>query len=138
MRRVDDSTTLTLRARAVVLTAGTFLRGTVHIGRESRAAGRLVRGGGSGDRTRRRRRRRSVSPRRSSALALPLARLKTGTPPRLDGTTIDWRHPELVLQPSEEPPAPFSFANAAAGALPLAPRLVDCRNAHTNLRARAS
>ena len=138
VRRVDDSTTLTLRARAVVLTAGTFLRGTVHIGRESRAAGRLVRGGGSGEGLDSEAEAPSVGLAATlERVGLPLARLKTGTPPRLDGTTIDWRHPELVLQPSEEPPAPFSFANAAAGALPLAPRLVDCHRAQTNLRTHA-
>ena len=66
------------RGRAVVLTTGTFLRGVIHMGEETRPAGRL------GD---------AASVRlaeRIAELGLPLGRLKTGTPPRLDGRSIDW------------------------------------------------
>ncbi len=67
-----------LRAGAVVLTTGTFLRGVIHIGDVRRAGGRM------GDKP-------SVRlAERLDALGLPLGRLKTGTPPRLDGRTIDW------------------------------------------------
>ena len=116
-----------LRARSVVLTAGTFLRGVVHIGRASRPAGRFVRGTATGE---------VEAPTVGLAatlerLGLPLARLKTGTPPRLDGTTIDWSHPELVPQPSEDPPTFFAYAHALREA-PLAPGLVTCVRTATN------
>eukprot|EP00966_Prymnesium_polylepis_P065650 1523248-Prymnesium_polylepis.1 len=101
----------TIAARSVVLTAGTFLRGKIHIGRESRPAGRMVRESESGE----------VEPPTVGIAAtldrmgLPLARLKTGTPPRLDGRTIDWRHAGMELQPSEVPPVFFSYANVVRG-----------------------
>ena len=118
-----------LRARSVVLTAGTFLRGRVHIGRLSRPAGRYVRNSLTGD---------VEAPTVGLAatleqLGLPLARLKTGTPPRLDGTTIDWAHPELVPQPSEDPPTFFAYAHALREA-PIAPSLVTCVKTATNPR----
>ena len=121
-----------VRARAVVITAGTFLRGRVHLGRQSRPAGRYVRDGAWDE----------VEPPATALaltleqLGLPIARLKTGTPPRLDGATIDWEHPSLEVQPSEESPAAFSFLHAQA-ALPLAPRLVDCYRATTNAATHA-
>jgi len=79
---------------AAVLTAGTFLRGEIHCGPRRWPAGRL------GD-----------APATGLALALrrlgvPLGRLKTGTPPRLDGRTIDWA--ALEAQPGDDPPEPFS------------------------------
>jgi tRNA uridine 5-carboxymethylaminomethyl modification enzyme len=83
-----------LRAGAVVLTTGTFLRGVMHRGAERTPGGRL--GDPSADGL-------------SAALArlgLPLARLKTGTPARLDGRTIDWA--VLDEQPGDDPPQPFS------------------------------
>jgi tRNA uridine 5-carboxymethylaminomethyl modification enzyme len=67
-----------LRADAVVLATGTFLGGKLHFGMESRAGGRI------GERA------ASALAVQLRALGLPLARLKTGTPPRLDGRTIDW------------------------------------------------
>ncbi len=83
-----------IRAGAVVLTTGTFLRGKIHIGADTRPAGRA-----------------GEAP--SSALAGTLARLgfalgrlKTGTPPRLDGRTIDY--PSLERQKGDDPPTPFS------------------------------
>jgi tRNA uridine 5-carboxymethylaminomethyl modification enzyme len=82
------------RARTVVLTAGTFLDGRVHVGLQNYSAGR------AGD----------PSATRLSArlkeLKLPQGRLKTGTPPRLDGRTIDWG--AVAMQPGDEPPEPFS------------------------------
>ncbi|MBI4968806.1 MAG: tRNA uridine-5-carboxymethylaminomethyl(34) synthesis enzyme MnmG [Rhodospirillales bacterium] len=84
-----------LSAGAVVLTTGTFLRGLIHLGETRYAAGRY------GDKP---------SFGLSDALArlgFPLGRLKTGTPPRLDGATIDWSG--LDSQPGDDPPPPFSF-----------------------------
>ena len=104
-----------IRARAVVLTTGTFLRGIIHIGAESRSGGR------AGD---------AAAVRladRLADLALPLGRLKTGTPPRLDGTTIDFSG--LEPQPGDERPTMFSFRSAG----PVAPQ-IDCHITHTNPR----
>jgi tRNA uridine 5-carboxymethylaminomethyl modification enzyme len=83
-----------LRTRAVVLTTGTFLRGLIHIGETKIPAGRV-----------------GEAPSLGLALTLErlgftLGRLKTGTPPRLDGRTIDWSG--LEMQPGDEPPEPFS------------------------------
>ncbi len=84
----------TLAAGAVILTTGTFLRGVIHIGSETRPAGRV------GDAP-------SVGLAESlDELGLPLGRLKTGTPPRLDGRTIAWDG--LEPQPGDDPPEPFS------------------------------
>jgi tRNA uridine 5-carboxymethylaminomethyl modification enzyme len=81
-------------AGAVVLTTGTFLRGLIHIGEQQTAAGRVGEAPALG---------LSVTLER---LGFVLGRLKTGTPPRLDGRTIDWRAVEM--QPGDEPPEPFS------------------------------
>jgi tRNA uridine 5-carboxymethylaminomethyl modification enzyme len=81
-------------AGAVVLTTGTFLRGLIHVGERRIEAGRIGEAPALG---------------LSSTLAslgLRLGRLKTGTPPRLDGRTIDWA--ALELQPGDDPPIPFS------------------------------
>ncbi|MDT3685233.1 MAG: tRNA uridine-5-carboxymethylaminomethyl(34) synthesis enzyme MnmG [Pseudorhodoplanes sp.] len=79
---------------AVVLTTGTFLRGLIHIGEQKIPAGRVGEPPALG---------LSLSLER---LGLRLGRLKTGTPPRLDGRTIDWK--SLEMQPGDEPPEPFS------------------------------
>jgi len=80
---------------AVVLTTGTFLSGMIHIGETTYPAGRM------GDAP-------SLGLSKTLArLALPLGRLKTGTPCRLDGRTIDWA--SLESQPADERPEPFSF-----------------------------
>ena len=81
-------------AAAVVLTAGTFLRGLIHIGEQKIPAGRVGEGPSVG---------LSITLER---LGFTLGRLKTGTPPRLDGRTIDWAAVEM--QPGDAPPEPFS------------------------------
>ena len=81
-------------AKAVVLTTGTFLGGIIHLGDERTAAGRI--GEASSN---------ALSA-RLVAYDLPLGRLKTGTPARLDGRTIDWSG--LDMQPADDPPIPFS------------------------------
>jgi tRNA uridine 5-carboxymethylaminomethyl modification enzyme len=83
-----------LAAGAVVLTTGTFLRGLIHIGEQRTPAGRVGEAPALG---------LSVTLER---LGFALGRLKTGTPPRLDGRTIDWAI--LEMQPGDEPPEPFS------------------------------
>ncbi|MDX3971903.1 MAG: tRNA uridine-5-carboxymethylaminomethyl(34) synthesis enzyme MnmG [Bradyrhizobium sp.] len=83
-----------LRAGAVVVTTGTFLRGLIHLGEKSWPAGRVGEAPAMG---------LSGSFERAG---FTLGRLKTGTPPRLDGTTIDWSAVEM--QPGDEPPEPFS------------------------------
>jgi len=83
-----------IRAGAVVLTTGTFLRGLIHIGEEKIPAGRVGEAPALG---------LSATLER---FGFPLGRLKTGTPPRLDGRTIDWAG--LESQPGDEPPPPFS------------------------------
>ncbi len=88
-----------LRTGAVVLTTGTFLRGLIHIGEETFPAGRV------GD---------APSMGLSETLdraGFALGRLKTGTPPRLDGKSIDWA--ALDSQPGDRPPVPFSFLTQA-------------------------
>jgi len=81
-------------AAAVVLTTGTFLRGLIHIGERQIPAGRVGEAPAVG------------LSRTLERTGFALGRLKTGTPPRLDGNTIDW--PALERQPGDEPPEPFS------------------------------
>ena len=81
-------------AGAVVITTGTFLRGLIHLGEKSWPAGRVGEAPALG---------LSASFERAG---FTLGRLKTGTPPRLDGTTIDWSAVEM--QPGDDPPEPFS------------------------------
>jgi tRNA uridine 5-carboxymethylaminomethyl modification enzyme len=84
-----------LVAGRVVLTTGTFLGGLIHIGEEKIPAGRVGEAPSLG---------LSATLRHSG---FALGRLKTGTPPRLDGSTIDWRG--LEVQKGDDPPVPFSF-----------------------------
>ena len=81
-------------AQAVVLTTGTFLGGVIHLGDERTAAGRIGEAPSN------------MLAARLAAYNLPLGRLKTGTPARLDGRTIDWSG--LDMQPADDPPIPFS------------------------------
>jgi tRNA uridine 5-carboxymethylaminomethyl modification enzyme len=100
-------------ARSVVLTAGTFLAGRIHIGLQSHEGGR------AGD---------PPAHRLAARLrdqALPVGRLKTGTPPRLDGRTIDWSRCEA--QPGDDPVPVFSFMGRAA----MHPRQVCCHITRT-------
>ncbi|MEO0913419.1 MAG: tRNA uridine-5-carboxymethylaminomethyl(34) synthesis enzyme MnmG [Pseudomonadota bacterium] len=100
-------------ARSVVLTAGTFLQGVIHIGSESRSGGRV------GDPASQR------LAERLSALELPMGRLKTGTPPRLDGSTIDWKR--LEQQPADADPSYLSFLTTHTNC-----RQISCGITHTN------
>jgi tRNA uridine 5-carboxymethylaminomethyl modification enzyme len=84
-----------LRAGSVVLTTGTFLNGLIHIGEEKIAAGRIGEAPSLG------------LSRTLARLGFRLGRLKTGTPPRLDGRTIDWSG--LEVQHGDDPPVAFSF-----------------------------
>jgi tRNA uridine 5-carboxymethylaminomethyl modification enzyme len=83
-----------LSTGAVVITTGTFLRGLIHLGEKNWPAGRVGEAPALG---------LSASFERAG---FTLGRLKTGTPPRLDGTTIDWSAVEM--QPGDDPPEPFS------------------------------
>jgi len=106
-----------LRARAVVLTAGTFLGGRLHVGASSRAGGRA----GEPDAGRLAARLREIMP--------GTGRLKTGTPPRIDGRTVD--RSRLEPQPGDDPRPVFSFV----GSREMHPRQVDCLVTATNPRA---
>ena len=102
----------TVAAPAVVLTTGTFLRGLIHIGDETMPAGRV-----------------GEAPAVGLAQALQhggfaMGRLKTGTPPRLDGRTIDWRG--LNRQAGDDPPEPFSALTDR-----ITTPQVDCHITHT-------
>ena len=92
---VVDAAGKSWRAGAVVLTTGTFLKGVIHRGEEREAAGRVGEAPSIG-----------LSD-RLYGLGLTMGRLKTGTPPRLDGRTIAWN--ELEMQAGDEPPVPLSF-----------------------------
>ena len=101
-----------LRAAAVVITTGTFLKGVIHIGEVRHAAGRV----GEAPAIR--------LSERLYALGLQMGRLKTGTPARIDGRTIDYS--KLEAQPGDEPPVPFSFLNER-----IATHQVSCHITYT-------
>lgn len=102
-------------SRTVILTSGTFLRGIIHIGDIARPGGRM------GDNP-------SIKlAERMDQFGLPLGRLKTGTPPRLDGRTINWEG--LETQPGDEDPTFFSFLTKKT----QAPQ-ISCGITHTNER----
>jgi len=104
-----------ISSRAVILTSGTFLNGVIHIGDVSHPGGRM------GDRP-------SVKlAERLKSFALPLGRLKTGTPPRLDGRTIHWDG--LEKQPGDADPVLFSFLSHGVEA----PQ-ISCGITHTTPR----
>ncbi|MBD3665231.1 tRNA uridine-5-carboxymethylaminomethyl(34) synthesis enzyme MnmG [Sulfitobacter aestuariivivens] len=102
-----------ISARAVILTTGTFLRGVIHIGDVSRSGGRI------GDKS------SEALAERMDSFNLPMGRLKTGTPPRLDGRTIDWS--VLARQEGDENPELFSFLSKDVSAPQIA-----CGVTHTN------
>jgi len=109
---VVTATGETIRAGAVVLTTGTFLRGLIHIGEEKIPAGRVDEAPALGlsDTLER--------------VGFTLGRLKTGTPPRLDGKTIDWAG--LEAQPGDMPPPPFSTLTRA-----ITTPQIDCAITYT-------
>src|SRR5215471_18889525 len=113
---VITQTGVVFEAEAVVLTAGTFLSGLIHIGLNNYEAGR------AGDPS------AKTLGARLRELQLPVGRLKTGTPPRLDGRTIDFD--QLVLQPGDDPAPVFSFVGDRA----MHPRQIPCWITHTNER----
>ena len=109
------------RAKTVVLTAGTFLDGRIHIGLQNHSAGR------AGDPP------AVTLSARLKELKLPQGRLKTGTPPRIDGRSIDFS--KLTEQPGDADPVPvFSFLGQAS----QHPRQVSCWITHTNARTHAN
>ncbi|HIC99995.1 MAG TPA: tRNA uridine-5-carboxymethylaminomethyl(34) synthesis enzyme MnmG, partial [Piscirickettsiaceae bacterium] len=103
-------------ARAVVLTVGTFLSGRIHIGLNN------YQGGRAGDEPSNR------LADRLRELNLPVGRLKTGTPPRLDARTVDFS--VMTEQPGDDPPPVFSFM----GSVEMHPQQVPCHITHTNER----
>ncbi|TNF20160.1 MAG: tRNA uridine-5-carboxymethylaminomethyl(34) synthesis enzyme MnmG [Rhodobacteraceae bacterium] len=104
-----------ISARAVILTTGTFLRGVIHIGDVSYSGGRM------GDKA------ATALAERLYGLDLPMGRLKTGTPPRLKSSTIDWEG--LEVQPGDDQPVLFSFMHRHPHL-----RQVTCGITHTNER----
>jgi len=110
VRLADDSE---VRATGTILTTGTFLRGVIHIGDVAKAGGRM------GEKP-------SIRlAERIDDLGLPLGRLKTGTPPRLDGRTIAWD--KLDMQPGDPDPVLFSFLSKGVSA-----KQISCGITHTN------
>ena len=110
---------ITFSAAAVVLTVGTFLGGRIHVGLENMPGGR------AGD---------APSNRlaaRLRELPLRVARLKTGTPPRIDGRSLDWS--VMTPQPGDEPVPVFSYL----GRVNEHPQQVNCYITHTNERTHA-
>ncbi|MCE3267897.1 MAG: tRNA uridine-5-carboxymethylaminomethyl(34) synthesis enzyme MnmG [Burkholderiales bacterium] len=106
------------KAKAVVLTSGTFLGGKIHIGLDNYIGGR------AGD---------PASIRLSEKLReykLPVSRLKTGTPPRLDGRTIDFS--KLIIQPGDDPLPIFSYLGKSTDH----PQQLPCWITHTNVQTR--
>jgi tRNA uridine 5-carboxymethylaminomethyl modification enzyme len=104
-----------IRAASVVLTTGTFLSGVIHMGEQQTAGGRIGEAPSIGlSRTLR-------------SLGLAVGRLKTGTPARLDGRTIDWS--VLEEQPGDSPPVPFSFLTEH-----ISTSQVSCHITYTNTR----
>jgi tRNA uridine 5-carboxymethylaminomethyl modification enzyme len=105
----------TLNATSVVLTTGTFLGGKVFIGEQTFPAGRM---GNSAS---------TILAQQLRGLGLPMGRLKTGTPPRLRGSSIDWA--ALETQPGDSDPAYMSFLTSRT----IAPQIA-CAITHTNPR----
>ncbi len=119
VRGVVTQTGLVFHARTVVLTVGTFLAGRIHVG------DRQYDGGRAGDPP------ASKLARRLRELPVAADRLKTGTPPRIDGRSIDYS--QLLEQPGDSPEPVFSFL----GSRSEHPRQVSCWIAHTNEQTHA-
>lgn len=107
-----------LAAGAVVLTTGTFLGGVIHIGLEQHAAGRVGDAAASG------------LAKTLARFGFALGRLKTGTPPRLDGRTIDYQG--LTAQPGDRVPTPFSTLTDR-----ITTPQIDCHITHTTAAGHA-
>ena len=107
-----------LSCRALVITTGTFLRGVIHLGEQRTPAGRV------GDAP------SNALAHSLDAIGFTLGRLKTGTPPRLDGATIDWAG--LEVQPGDDPPEPFSAMTRA-----ITTPQVPCHITHTTAAGHA-
>lgn len=103
----------TIHANQIILTTGTFLNGLIHMGEKTIKAGRVGEKPSVGLAT------------TLKKLNFDLGRLKTGTPPRLDGKTIDWE--KLEKQPGDNPPTPFSYLTDQVSV----PQ-IDCYITHTN------
>ena len=124
VRGVKTRTGIVFKSGSVVLTVGTFLGGQIHIGECN------YRGGREGEPS------AGVLAERLRELPFEVGRLKTGTPPRLDGCTVDYG--VLKAQPGDTPLPTFSFTdsfgNALSGVVRSRPRQVECHIAHTNER----
>ncbi|MDC7705308.1 tRNA uridine-5-carboxymethylaminomethyl(34) synthesis enzyme MnmG [Vogesella indigofera] len=107
---------ITFRGKSVVLTAGTFLSGKIHVGLENYSGGR------AGDAA------ASTLGERLRELSLPVGRLKTGTPPRIDGRSIDFS--VMEAQPGDIPEPVFSYRGNRA----MHPKQLPCWITHTNER----
>ena len=107
-----------LTCRSIIITTGTFLRGVIHLGNERVAAGRVGEAASLG---------LALT---LSRLGFTLGRLKTGTPPRIDGRTIDWN--ALERQPGDDVPEPFSFMTER-----ILTAQIDCHITHTNAATHA-
>jgi len=116
VRGVATQAGLTFGAKAVVMTTGTFLGGLIHVGLEHHPGGR------AGDAP------SNALAARLRALPLRVDRLKTGTPPRIDGRTVDFS--VMEVQPGDEPVPVMSLIGSAAEH----PRQVPCHITHTNAR----
>jgi len=108
----------TIAAGSVVLTTGTFLRGVIHIGETQTPAGRFGEAPSMG------------LSKTLESTGFALGRLKTGTPPRLDGRTIEWDG--LDRQPGDDPPVPFSYMTQT-----ITTPQIDCHITHTTPEAHA-
>ena len=119
VRGVDTQMGLRFEAGQVVLTTGTFLGGRMHIGLQNQAGGR------AGDAP------ANALAERLRAMPLRVARLKTGTPPRIDGRSV--RYQNLAVQPGDRPRPTMSFLSTPE----VHPRQVHCHITHTNPRTHA-
>lgn len=104
---------LVFRAKAIILTVGTFLAGKIHVGRSQSAGGR------AGDPP------ATALAARLRELALPVGRLKTGTPPRIDSRSLDYA--QMAVQPGDTPVPVFSYLGSSS----LHPEQVACHITHT-------